>query len=400
MPFFAPVNGNKAQLIYEDQAVPLSHSLTELSLAIATPVPTATPTSTSTPTPTATPTATFTPASVAAIAGTPSSFSLPLPSQASSIFRMGEVSNQGVKFSLERIDFWTTLPDGARPTKDIFVVFTGLLSALDTGSSTHCVGGSDVELHIGASVYQMDNMRSVNRFYQSDFPGYILPQCVSGEPQTTFFIFDAKVTTDPIHLFFHAAQLDIDSSLSHLAPVAAITANSAAIQAQLPTVTPDLASPVGLLTITVTANRNANLRAGPSTEHEAVATVPAGQNLAVVATNEDASWYLLDTGAWIAAFLVDPANDLSELSRLPVHGAANQSSATPSSSGLDVFNDPNRVCDALVDEGWVPLADRLAKWSSIDGEGYLYSCVTDSIQVTPGGFSQVGDVPNTMAKRS
>lgn len=52
---------------------------------------------------------------------------------------------------------------------------------------------------------------------------------------------------------------------------------------------------------------NANLRAGPGTGFEVVGSVVAADPLDVVATNEAGDWYLLASGAWIAAFLVDDA---------------------------------------------------------------------------------------------
>lgn len=53
------------------------------------------------------------------------------------------------------------------------------------------------------------------------------------------------------------------------------------------------------------ANRAANLRSGPGTTFTLVGTVQAGQALAVVARNPAGDWLQLQSGAWIAAFLVN-----------------------------------------------------------------------------------------------
>jgi hypothetical protein len=53
-----------------------------------------------------------------------------------------------------------------------------------------------------------------------------------------------------------------------------------------------------------TVLRNANLRAGPGTNFAIVGTVKPGDSLSLVAVNPAGTWYELESGAWIAAFLV------------------------------------------------------------------------------------------------
>lgn len=60
-----------------------------------------------------------------------------------------------------------------------------------------------------------------------------------------------------------------------------------------------------LVAITGTVTITANLRSGPDTTFDAPATTTAGQAVTVVARNADGTWYLLDNGLWIAAFLVE-----------------------------------------------------------------------------------------------
>ncbi len=54
-----------------------------------------------------------------------------------------------------------------------------------------------------------------------------------------------------------------------------------------------------------TASRGANLRQGPSTSYPIIGGVKTGETLVILARNEDASWYQLESGAWIASFLVN-----------------------------------------------------------------------------------------------
>jgi hypothetical protein len=52
-------------------------------------------------------------------------------------------------------------------------------------------------------------------------------------------------------------------------------------------------------------NRDANLRAGPGTNYAIVSGAKAGQQVIVIASNAANDWYQLDTGQWIAAFLIN-----------------------------------------------------------------------------------------------
>lgn len=54
-----------------------------------------------------------------------------------------------------------------------------------------------------------------------------------------------------------------------------------------------------------TANRNANLRGGPGTTYAVVGSVQQGQTLRISGRNPAGDWVQLDSGSWIAAFLVN-----------------------------------------------------------------------------------------------
>lgn len=55
---------------------------------------------------------------------------------------------------------------------------------------------------------------------------------------------------------------------------------------------------------TATVVRSANLRAGPGVNYAVVGAAQASQTLTIVGSNAAGDWYQLNTGAWIAAFLV------------------------------------------------------------------------------------------------
>lgn len=58
-------------------------------------------------------------------------------------------------------------------------------------------------------------------------------------------------------------------------------------------------------TTTGTVTRNANLRSGPGTTYAVAGSASAGDPVTIVETNAAGDWYKLDTGTWIAAFLVE-----------------------------------------------------------------------------------------------
>jgi hypothetical protein len=55
------------------------------------------------------------------------------------------------------------------------------------------------------------------------------------------------------------------------------------------------------------ANRNANIRSGPGADYASIGYVRTNQLLELIGQNGNGSWYQLQGGAWIAAWLVDGA---------------------------------------------------------------------------------------------
>ena len=66
----------------------------------------------------------------------------------------------------------------------------------------------------------------------------------------------------------------------------------------------------GTTTVPGTVVTNANLRGGPGTNYPIVGKAPAGTTVNVVEATADRTWYYLDNGSWIAAFLVKLAATL------------------------------------------------------------------------------------------
>ena len=72
------------------------------------------------------------------------------------------------------------------------------------------------------------------------------------------------------------------------------------------------------------ANRTANLRSGPGTTYTLVGRIYAGQALKVVGQNQAGDWLQLQSGQWLAAFLVDRV-----ATGLPVIAVETAPSTTP-----------------------------------------------------------------------
>lgn len=53
----------------------------------------------------------------------------------------------------------------------------------------------------------------------------------------------------------------------------------------------------------------ANLRSGPGSNFAKVGSLPAGQTVSIAGCNAACDWYQLDSGVWIAAFLIEPVAD-------------------------------------------------------------------------------------------
>jgi hypothetical protein len=118
-------------------------------------------------------------------------------------------------------------------------------------------------------------------------------------------------------------------------------------------------------------NRNANLRAGPSTSYAVVGSAPRGTTVRIAGRNEAGDWLHLSNGRWIAAFLVD-INGAGVDGPVPVltprptaAPAAVQPAATPAAtpttapvaapagSGNDFVLVEKRLWDVYENGGWL-----------------------------------------------
>src|SRR4051812_10121324 len=66
----------------------------------------------------------------------------------------------------------------------------------------------------------------------------------------------------------------------------------------------------GQAATTGTVTDNANLRAGPGTSFAIAGAASQGAIITIVGKDDTGEWYHLDSGQWIAAFLVDVVTDL------------------------------------------------------------------------------------------
>lgn len=77
----------------------------------------------------------------------------------------------------------------------------------------------------------------------------------------------------------------------------------------------------------------ANLRSGPGTSFAKVGSVPAGKTLAVKKCDSACNWYQLDSGAWIAAFLVKPVAEAAASSTASTGSPASSAPVTATVTG-------------------------------------------------------------------
>lgn len=103
-------------------------------------------------------------------------------------------------------------------------------------------------------------------------------------------------------------------------------------------------------------NRNANLRAGPSTRYAVVGSAPAGTTVRIAGTNQQGDWYQLTNGRWIAAFLVNvngaghPQGSIPTVA--PTPAPAQTAPVAPSSGNRFVLVE-QRLWDVYENGGWL-----------------------------------------------
>ncbi len=121
--------------------------------------------------------------------------------------------------------------------------------------------------------------------------------------------------TLPITAEVEPEQVPEISATPTVTSVEDVTTTETVTPGQTPGLTPGQ-TPVATPTaagqeIAPTSRVTANLRSGPATTFDLVGTASPGQELEIVAISNDAEWYLLSSGQWIFAELVDdPPSDV------------------------------------------------------------------------------------------
>jgi len=182
---------------------------------------TATPTSTFTPTPTSTPTP---------------SFVLLLPQELR--------SNEGLVFSVNRVDFLTSIDDPAQryaPQNGIFLWLVGTVN--NSTNEYNCVHGDEFTLRNDEKKYQMSReiAEAIHNVYDLDYPGFFLGQCLdSNETTNSFLIFDAPKEAEDLWLELGNTKIQIGqlSTLMEVTPIPFIPPTPLPTNTPLPTDTP------------------------------------------------------------------------------------------------------------------------------------------------------------------
>lgn len=117
-----------------------------------------------------------------------------------------------------------------------------------------------------------------------------------------------------------------------------------------------LPAPTNAAATGATAQRAANLRAGPGVNYAVTGVVRSGQALELVGANADRSWLQLANGAWIAAFLVNqaaagPATTVPAASVVPVATATPTTIPAPTGNGNHFVLVQKRLWDVIENGG-------------------------------------------------
>jgi endonuclease/exonuclease/phosphatase family metal-dependent hydrolase len=129
---------------------------------------------------------------------------------------------------------------------------------------------------------------------------------------------------------------------------------------------------------TATVRRDANLRAGPGTTYAIVGIAKSGASVVIVSKNRSSDWYQLDTGAWIAALLVQP---------VPVSPTPTGSLPAYVTLGVGSWNVESGDADPHV------VGERLAEFAGVDLWG-LSEVLNDSHAAILEAAAEAGEGAN------
>lgn len=136
-----------------------------------------------------------------------------------------------------------------------------------------------------------------------------------------------------------------------------------------------MASPLPLLTATPTptpsrlvgvVHRDANLRAGPGTTYQRVGVISAGAEVTIHGANATGDWYQLESGEWIAAFLVDSATPVPPLPSTTTAEQTVQTVAPTSTPRVSANFTPTKLNQAVSAAGWRMNTQQMSRQERID----------------------------------
>src|SRR5690606_12068189 len=131
---------------------------------------------------------------------------------------------------------------------------------------------------------------------------------------------------------------------------------------EAPEVSPETAAIIGVV------NRNANARLGPGTGFSVSGQYQSGEEVTIVGRNDAGDWFLLDDGAWIAAFLVDTlSEDVSRLS--DAQGEPEQPGTIP--PGWTRYTLLANDVEFAVPPGWTAEAETAAGTRFVPSDGAI-----------------------------
>ena len=142
-----------------------------------------------------------------------------------------------------------------------------------------------------------------NQWWETDFEG--IPQCgfsVQIASQYGHALDELLIT-----LLFVEADMNAQANI-HYATSTNLKNDIEAIVSDLPT-----AQAAPAQGVNVTAINQVNLRGGPGTNYRVAGTLSANQTAAAIARNTAGDWLVLDTGGWVATWVVTVTGDVNTL---------------------------------------------------------------------------------------
>lgn len=174
---------------------------------------------------------------------TPTPTSTPTPSYLLSLPQELRDS-EGLVFSVNRVDFLTSIDDPAQrytPQNGIFLWLIGTVR--NSTNTSHCIHGDKFTLRNGEKKIQMlrETAEAIHNVYDLDYPGFILGQCLSNNEITnSFLIFDVPKDAEDLLLELGDTKIRLGqlSTLMQATPIPFIPPTPMPTNTPLPTDTP------------------------------------------------------------------------------------------------------------------------------------------------------------------